>query len=174
MLRLLLRFAASQQCRIDADQAPGADVVAPSRRPKVAPPSLDAFGIDALLQPDRQRRFANVVVAGNSEPWRGQTILLGSREGKVVFVGGSVERNIAAVYDQVRWCALHLLHKDLPIVDEVGALATDVRVRHLHDADGIVHGVSSAAVRSPILSRTPGSGSRPKRTVMSLRIEVVS
>jgi hypothetical protein len=71
----------------------------------------------------------------------------------------------------------HLVDEHIPVVDEVGTLATDVRVRHLHDADGLDgarrHG-ASAAVRSPILSRTPGSGSRPNRTVISFKIEVVS
>src|SRR5262245_56330299 len=148
--------------------------MAPSRSSKVVPPPVHAYSVDWLLQPERQWRLAYVVVAGDGEPWRGQTILLGSREVKVVFVGGSVKRNIAAVHDQGRWRASHLLHKHPPIVDEVGALATDVRVGHLHDADAIAHGISSAAVRSPILSRVPGSGSRPKRTVMSFRIEVVS
>src|SRR5206468_3727491 len=36
------------------------------------------------------------------------------------------------------------------------------------------HGMSRAAVRSPTLSLTPGSGSRPNRLVTSLRTEVVS
>ena len=53
----------------------------------------------------------------------------------------------------------------------LAAFATEVRVGHLHDADAIAHGVSSAAVRSPILSRTPGNGSRPKRTVINFKIE---
>ena len=53
-------------------------------------------------------------------------------------------------------------------------------ILHLHRGRSIpatevrLHGMSSAAVRSPIFSRTPGSGSILERAVISFRIEVVS
>jgi hypothetical protein len=49
----------------------------------------------------------------------------------------------------------------------LAALATEVRVGHLHDATAIGHGISSAAER-PILSRTPGSGSSEAKAARTL------
>ena len=134
-LLVLFRLAASEQRRIDADQPPGADVATPAAGAVVTLPAGHAFGIDGLLQPDGERRLADVVVAGYGHPRRAQPILLQPGEGDIVLVAGPVEGDIAAVHDEIGRLALHLIDEHVPVVDEVGALAADVRVRHLHDAD---------------------------------------
>src|SRR5262245_31881382 len=48
--------------------------------------------------------------------------------------------------DEGRRVGAHLAHEHIPIVDEVGAFATDMRVRHLDNADGS-HGMPPSRVR---------------------------
>ena len=164
---MLLRFAAAEQRRVDADEAPGADVATPAARAVVALPAGHAFGIDGLVEADGQRRLADIVVAGDRHPRGGQAILLRPGESDVILVAGAVEGDIAAVDDEIGRLAPHLVDENVPVVDEVSALAADVRVGDLDDADrglrptrGVRHGVTrSTRQRRPRTSEEPETGS---------------
>ena len=136
-LQPLLRLAAAEQCRIDADEAPRSDVPTPSARPEMTPPAVDAFVRRRAAEADRERRFADVVIAGYRQPRHGQTVLLLTSRRRYR-PRRRPRRRIHRRYGRSSsggWWP-HLLHEHVPVVDEVGALPAHMRVRHLHDADG--------------------------------------
>ena len=94
--------------------------------------------VGRLIEPDRRKALADVMVAGKGEPGCGQALLLARSEGEVITIARPVERKIAGVNDEVWRVGAHQINEHVPVVEKVRALARDVRVGHLHDTDRLV------------------------------------
>jgi hypothetical protein len=90
--------AASEEQRVEADQAKSFNILGPTVRAKMSAPTAEALIIDRLI---RVPRFADVVIAGNGPKSRSELPHKFGRMLQVVLNLDPVNRNIAGVNDEI-------------------------------------------------------------------------